>query len=169
MLLYLHQQSATEVDVNKIRRDSVSKQCILVENGTFNRNYGKVQEERFTSDAFYDPQDIVQVKYEMLRTANETQRSIEEIAGKFGFSRAAFYKIKTSYNAEGVSAFVPDKSGPKNALKLTSEHQKFINDYLERNPDASSGSIAAILYEERGLRVSKRTIERYRSGQGKRY
>jgi transposase len=141
----------------------VSKQQVLLENGTFNRNYGKVMEQRFAVDDFYDPQDLIQVKYEMLRTANETQRNIEEIAGKFGFSRAAFYKIKTSYEKEGVSAFVPDKSGPKNARKLTREHQEFIDNYIAQNPNVSSGDMAAILYKERGLRISKRTVERYRS------
>ena len=145
----------------------MSKQEILLENGTYNRNHGKVVEQRFVSDDFYDPQDLVQVKYEMLRTANETQRSIEEIAGKFGFSRAAFYKIKTSYEKEGVSSFVPDKSGPKNARKLTRAHQEFIDNYLAQNPNVSSGNMAAILYEERGLKISKRTVERYRSGQGR--
>ena len=146
----------------------MSKQEILLENGTFNRNYGKVMEHRFISDNFYDPQDLVQVKYEMLRTSNETSRKIEEIAGKFGFSRAAFYKIKTSYEKEGISAFVPEKSGPKNARKLTKEHQEFIDSYLARNPGVSSGDMAAILYKERGLSISKRTVERYRSGQGRR-
>ena len=148
-------------------RDMVSKQEILLENGTYNRNYGKVVEQRFISDEFYDPQDLVQVKYEMLRTANETRRSVEEIAGNFGFSRAAFYKIRTSYEKEGVSAFVPDKSGPKNARKLTSEHQEFIDIYLAQNPNASSSGIVEILYNERGLKISKRTVERYRSGQGR--
>jgi transposase len=145
----------------------VSKLEILLENGTYNRNCKKVTEQRFISDDFYDPQDLVQVKYEMLRTANETHRSIQEIADKFGFSRAAFYKIKTSYDKEGVTAFVPDKSGPKNARKLTKEHKEFIDNYIAQNPDVSSGSITEILFEERGLRISKRTIERYRSGQGK--
>ena len=146
----------------------MAKQEILQENGTFNKNYRKVMEQRFISDDFYDPQDLVQVKYEMLRTANETQRHIGEIADKFGFSRAAFYKIRTSYEKEGVSAFVPEKSGPKSALKLTKEHQEFIDRYLMQNPGASSGSVAKLLLKERGLSISKRTVERYRSGQHRR-
>ena len=147
----------------------MSKQEILQENGTYNRNYEKVMEQRFKSDEFYDPQDLVQVKYEMLRTANETHRSIEEIADNFGFSRAAFYKIKNLYEKEGVSAFVPDKSGPKSARKLTREHREFIDKYLAQNPNVSSGNMAEIIYKERGLRISKRTVERYRSSQGRHY
>ena len=143
----------------------MSKQEILLGNGTFNKNYGKVTEQHFVNDDFYDPQDLVQVKYEMLRTAKETERNIGEIASKYGFSRAAFYKIKTTYEKEGISAFVPEKSGPKNARKLTKNHQEFIDDHIKQNPNASSASIAALLYKERGLSISKRTVERYRSNQ----
>ena len=147
----------------------MSKQEILLENGTYNKKHGKVVEQHFVNDDFYDPQDLAQVKYEMLRTANETKRGIEEIAGKFGFSRAAFYKIKTSFEKAGVSAFVPEKSGPKSARKLTKEYQAFIDDYLAQNPNISSGDMAAVLYKERGLSISKRTVERYRSGKGRHY
>jgi len=147
----------------------MSKQEILLKNRTFNRNYGKVTEKRFTSDEFYDPQDLVQVKYEMLRTANESKRSINEISGKFGFSRAAFYKIKASYEKEGISAFILNNSGSKKARKLTVEYQDFIDSYLMQNPNVSSGEIATILKQERGLNISKRTVERYRSRRGEHY
>ena len=147
----------------------MSKQETLVDNGTYNKNHDKVKEQRFASDDFYDPQDLAQVKYEMLRTARETERNIDEIADKFGYSRAAFYKIKTSFDERGVSAFVSGKSGPKNARKLTEEHQEFIDRYLAEHPTASSGNIADILKKERGLIINKRTVERYRSSRRRRY
>jgi len=147
----------------------MSKQEVLLENGTFNRNYEKVREQRFADDDFYDAQDLVQVKYEMLRTAREAGRTVGDVADTFGFSRAGFYKIKTSFEKEGVSAFVPGKTGPKNALKLTSEHKEFIDRYLAENPKASSAELAAILKNERGLSISKRTVERYRSSQSRHY
>jgi len=145
------------------------KKDTLMENGTFNKNHAKVTEQRFVNDDFYDPQDLVQVKYEMLRTASESGRNINEIAGRFGFSRAAFYKIKTSFEKEGVSSFVPEKSGPRKARKLTLEYQDFIDSYIVQNPGASSGNIAAMLQKERGLKISRRTVERYRSRQAGQY
>lgn len=141
----------------------MSKQDILLENGTFNRNHNKVTEQRFISDDFYDPRDLAQVKYEMLRTARESEGSIEDITVRFGFSRAGYYKIKNSFEKEGLSAFVSNKTGPQNAWKLTKKHQRFIDSYLLENPDASSGDIASILKAERGLTISKRTVERYRN------
>ena len=145
----------------------MTKKNILLENGTFNKNSNKVTDRRFLENEFYDPQDLVQVKYEMLKTARESERSISEVAESFGFSRAAFYKIKTSFEKEGVTALIPDKSGPKAARKLTTEYQRFIDSYLISNPDASSGCITALLKNERGLEISKRTVERYRRCNGR--
>lgn len=141
----------------------MTKQEILIANGTFNKNYTKVRASYFVNDDFFDPRDIVQVKYEMLRMAQTSSKSIHEVADEFGFSRAGFYKTKSSFDSMGISALVPDKSGPRKARKLTEEHQLFIDEYLDKNPTASSESISRILHEERGLKISKRTVERYRS------
>ena len=146
----------------------MSKQDILIENGTFNKNHARVTEPRFISDDFYDPQDLAQVKYEMLRTARETGRNIEEITGSFGFSRAGFYKIKKSFEEEGASAFASNKTGPRGAWKLTEETRLFIDAYLSEHPNARTEDIVDVLGEERGLEISKRTVERYRSGKQER-
>ena len=139
------------------------KQEVLIRNGTYNRNHDKVTEPRFTNDDFYDPRDLAQVKYEMLRAVRESQRSVEEITGSFGFSRAGFYKIKKSFEEEGVSAFASNKTGPRGAWKLTEEIRRFVDSYLSDHPGASSEEIADVLKAERGLEISKRTVERYRS------
>ena len=138
------------------------KQEVLIGNGTYNRNYTKVSEPRFINDDFYDPRDLAQVKYEMLRAARESERSVEEITGSFGFSRAGFYKIKKSFEEEGVSAFASNKTGPRGAWKLTEEIRRFIDGYLSDHPDASSEEVSDVLKAERGLEMSKRTVERYR-------
>ena len=140
----------------------MAKKEILLENGTYNSNHNKVKDLRFLEDIFYDPQDLVQVKYEMLRSACNTGQTISEVATSFGFSRAAYYKIKNAFDKEGISALVPRLSGPKNPRKLTSGHQQFIDHYLLENPSVSSSHIADILKKERGLDISRRTIERYR-------
>ena len=141
----------------------MSKQDILLENGTFNRNHANVTEQRFVDDDFYDPHDLAQVKYEMLKTVRESEETVEEISIRFGFSRAGFYKVKNSFEKEGLSAFVSNKTGPQNAWKLTKEYQRFIDSYLMKNPGAGSGEIASVLKTEKGLEISIRTIDRYRN------
>jgi len=140
----------------------LTKKEILLENGTYNNNHNKVRDSRFLEDGFYDPQDLVQVKYEMLRSAYNTDCTISELAASFGFSRAAYYKIKNVFDKEGISALVSQPSGPKKPRKLTSGHRQFIDHYLLENPSVSSLHIADILKKERGIDISKRTIERYR-------
>lgn len=138
----------------------MSKEDILKANGTYNRSHDKVTAEKFLTGGFYDPMDIIQVKYEMIREALESpHRNITELASSYGFSRASFYKIKEAYEKNGVQALVPSKSGPRQAHKLTAEHRFFIDDH----PKASSEEIRLRLQKERGLTVSRRTIERYRS------
>lgn len=63
--------------------------------------------------------DIVQVKYEMLKDAAVGTRGI---ADEFGFSRASFYKINDAFDSKGLSALVPEKTGPKkpNTAKFSS-------------------------------------------------
>ena len=113
----------------------MSKEDILKANGTYNRSHGKVTAEKFLTGGFYDPMDIIQVKYEMLREASESpHRNITELASSYGFSRASFYKIKEAYEKNGVQALVPGKSGPRQAHKLTVEYRFFIDDH----PKASS-------------------------------
>lgn len=138
----------------------LSKKDILKANGTYNANYSKVTERKFLDNDFYDPMDLFQVKYEMLREAlDNPSRSIGELAHGYGFSRAAFYKIKEAYQAKGTIALVPDKSGPKQAYKLTGEYQAFIDGH----PGSSSEELRLLLKKEKGLDISRRTIERYRS------
>lgn len=138
----------------------MSKKDILKANGTYNANYSKVTERKFLDNDFYDPMDLFQVKYEMLREAlDNPSRSIGELAHGYGFSRAAFYKIKEAYQAKGTIALIPDKSGPKQAYKLTGEYQTFIDGH----PGSSSEELRLLLKKEKGLDISRRTIERYRS------
>src|SRR5208283_4501845 len=47
-----------------------SKTDALAEDGTLNPAPEKVRDPKFQEDGFFDPRDIVQVKYEMLRRAS---------------------------------------------------------------------------------------------------
>lgn len=141
----------------------MGKKEILLANGTYNKNHEKVKNEKFLTDPFYDPMDIVQVKYEMLKDAADGSRGIAQIANDFGFSRASFYNIKDAFDNNGLSALVPEKTGPKRPKKLTEPCQEYIDRYISDNPKASSNEIAKGLKKDKGIDISKRTVERYRS------
>lgn len=119
--------------------------------------------EKFLTVSFYDPMDIVQVKYEMLKAATEGNQPIAKIVDEFGLSRASFYKIKKAFEISGLSALIPEKPGPKKPYKLTEPYTEYIDKYLLENPEASSNEIAINLRKDKGLTVSKRTVDRYRA------
>ena len=64
----------------------------LGQNGTLNARSGNVADELFSSSEFFDPRDLVQVKYEMLRKVRAEGASVTEAAGAFGMSRFSFYQ-----------------------------------------------------------------------------
>jgi len=132
-------------------------------NGTYNQKHKKVKNKKFLTDPFYDPRDIVQVKYEMLKDAADSNKAIAKIADDFGFSRASFYNIKDTFYKQGLSALVPEKTGPKKPRKLTPSCQEYIDRYIFDNPKSSSNEIAKTLKKNKGVNISKRTVERYRS------
>jgi len=141
----------------------MGKKEILQGNGTYNKNHRKVKDARFVEDSFYDPMDIVQVKYEMVKVVAGGEKSVTEAASGFGFSRTAYYAIKDAFDRHGVCGLIPEKPGPKNPHKLTLERQKQIDDYLAEKPGASSAEIAAAVGAKGAVSVSKRTVERYRA------
>lgn len=141
----------------------MTKKEVLMANGTFNKTHEKVKSKKFLKGSFYDPMDIVQVKYEMLKEAEEGSQNIVQVAHEFGFSRASFYNIKKEFDKQGLSAFVGEKTGPKRAYKLTNACRDYIDRYVFEKPKASSNDITENLKKEVGINITKRTVERYRS------
>ncbi len=58
----------------------------LAASGTLNPTPQKVQDPLFHSDPFFDPDDALQVKYEMLRRVQREGHSVTETAKDFGLT-----------------------------------------------------------------------------------
>jgi hypothetical protein len=78
-----------------------------------------VTEPLFRDSAFFDPNDLVQVKYEMLRSVERDGRAVVEAAEAFGLSRPVYYVTRELFNREGLPGLLPRKRGPKQPHKLT--------------------------------------------------
>lgn len=141
----------------------MSKKDFLLENGTYNKNYKNVKNVKFTGNDFFDPMDIVQVKYELLKEVKSNGKTVSEATADFGFSRTAFYAIKDAFDEHGVMGLVSEKPGPKSPHKLTGECQKLIDDCILEDPGISSSKIAEYINKNNTVMISKRTIERYRA------
>ena len=141
----------------------LNKKDFLLKNGTYNKNFENVKNTKFIEDDFYDPTDIAQVKYEMLKEVEKSGRPITDAADDYGFSRTAYYNIKDAFNKQGIQGLIPEKPGPRKPHKLTPEYQKIIDGYISKNPKISSSEIAELINKEGKINISKRTVERYRA------
>jgi hypothetical protein len=84
-----------------------------------------VHDELFAKNEFFDPRDLSQVKYEMLREVHEEGQSVSQSAKTFGFSLPSFYKIQADFDQEGVAGLLPRKRGRRGRHKLTTEVLEF--------------------------------------------
>ena len=109
-------QTQEEVLMAKRRNPKIES---LRNQGTLNVHPEQVRDELFLGHDFFDPSDLLQVKYEMLRKRRVEGASVTRAAEVFGFSRPSFYQALEAFEAEGLSGLIPHRRGPKQAHKLT--------------------------------------------------
>lgn len=97
----------------------------LKNSGTLNTKVNLVKDELFLKNKFFDPNDMLQIKYEMLRHVKIDKWCITKATKMFGLSRPAFYKLENDFKF-GLSGLLPKKRGPKKPSKLTKEIINFI-------------------------------------------
>jgi transposase-like protein len=98
----------------------------LEESGTANPHPDAVHDPAFVDSDFFDPRDLVQVRYEMLRRVRTEGQSVADAAARFGVSRPTFYKVQTDFNRTGLPGLLPAKRGPHGPHKLTAEVMRFV-------------------------------------------
>jgi len=120
-----------------------------------------VTDPLFRDSAFFDPNDLVQVKYEMLRSVEKDGRAVVEAAEAFGLSRPAYYVAREQFNSEGLPGLLPRKRGPKRPHKLTEEALSVLAQAVRETDHMPSGAeLAATLAERCGIHAHPRSILR---------
>ena len=132
----------------------------LQQQGTLNPRPKDVSDELFVQDGFFDPRDLVQVKYEMLRRVQADGKSVTDAAASFGFSRPSFYQALSAFEQDGLIGLVPHKRGPKQAHKLTDEVMTFMMETRQKEPSVLPAELARLIRERFGTTVHPRSIER---------
>src|SRR5919107_3221720 len=96
-----------------------TKRSFLRDNGTLTPRPHDVKSETFRDSDFFDRDDLLQVKYEMLRLVEVDKQSVSEAAKAFGFSRPSFYQAQAAFQDAGLAGLLPHKRGPRSGHKLT--------------------------------------------------
>lgn len=110
--------------------------------------------------SFFDPNDLPQVKYEMLRGVEKDGRSISEASKSFGFSRLSFYRVRSAFDKQGLAGLTSQKRGPKEAHKLSDEVIEFIQSHMDHFPEQNASELISAIQEKFGFSIHKRSIER---------
>ncbi len=128
--------------------------------GTLNPHADAVADPLFHGGDFFDAEDIVQVRYEMLRRVRVDAQSVTRTATDFGVSRPTFYEAQAAFEHGGVSALVPKKRGPHGPHKLADEVLAFVRTEATPGGPLRAPELARKIEARFGLLVHPRTIER---------
>jgi len=137
-----------------------SKIRVLAEHGALNRRAQQVRDPLFQHSEFFDPHDMVLVKYEMLRRVRVEGQSVTQAARAFGFSRVAFYQARAAFRDQGLPGLLPKRRGPRRAHKLTKAVLSFIDQKRAAEGNLRTPALAKMIRQQLGLSVHPRSIER---------
>ena len=137
-----------------------SKLVALEESGTVNPHAQDVQDSAFIDSDFFDPRDLVQVRYEMLRRVRTEGQAIANTATRFGVSRPTFYKVQADFGRDGLAGLLPVKRGPHGPHKITDEVMVFIEEARATEEDLDAQVLVERIAQRYGLMVHRRTVER---------
>jgi transposase len=132
----------------------------LAEKGSLNLKPEQVNDDLFLQHEFFDPCDLMQVKYEMVRRVQSDDWRVSDAAKSFGFSRVSFYQIQKSIEKQGLSGIMPQKRGPKGAHKLSEEVLVFIEDKLNEADQLKASTLAELIQETFGFSIHVRSVEK---------
>ncbi len=143
-----------ERDRNKQKRQDLRLQ------GTLNPRPQGVTHALFRDSDFFDPHDLVQVKYEMLRQVRIDKRPVSHSAKAFGFSRPSLYQAQSTFEQSGLAGLVPKKRGPRSGHKLRPKVMALLTRTRAAEPSLGTDQLAELVEKRFGIQVHPRSIER---------
>ncbi|MBU0599712.1 MAG: helix-turn-helix domain-containing protein [bacterium] len=111
---------------------------------------------------FLNLQDLVQVRYEMLRESFTSGKSISKVCAKYNYSRERFYHFKKRFEKKGILGLMDKKGGPKKPYKVNEEIEGIILNKRKSNGKEGKNiyAIAKELKKEGIIEISAKTVER---------
>jgi len=142
------------------RRPADAKTRSLKEHGCLNPNAEMVRDELFLSNAFFDPRDLLQVRYEMLRCVREDGVPVSRAAASFGVSRPTWYQAQRAFEAGGLPGLLPDRPGPRRPHKLSGEIVEALRAAKSERPELTAAEMVELVRDRFGVSVHRSSIDR---------
>jgi transposase len=137
-----------------------SKTDALIEEGTLNPAPNKVRDPKFRASEFFDPRDVVQVKYELLRRVSIDKVSVTEASDEYGVSRPTYYQAKAGFDVAGIAGLVPAKPGPRGPHKVDDNVIAFLRARVVAGEPLRARELAKLVRDNFDIDLHPRTIER---------
>jgi transposase len=132
----------------------------LKQTGTFNPHPESVSDALFRENPFFDPKDLLQVRYEMLRRHSVDKISIVDVAINFGVSRPTVYQAQAAFQQAGLSGLLPKHRGPREGHKLSEEVIDYVRTARATDPGLTTVACLKAVQEKFGITVHRRSLER---------
>ena len=128
--------------------------------GLLNPHPERVRDPAFRDSAFFDPRDLLQVRYEMLRRVDREGLTQTAAARLFGVTRMTFHRVRAAFAERGLAGLVPGRRGPRGPRKITPEIRRFATEYRRRHGAVGATRLARAIEAEFGVRLHPRSLER---------
>ncbi len=134
----------------------------LRQSGTLNPRPGAVTDPLFLDSAFFDPRDLLQVRYEMVRC---TMRGValKEAAARFGLSVPTCVRANRAFREDGLQGLIPQRRGPRGAHKVTPEILAFVQQHLDDHGPIGSRRLVPLIEARFGVRIHPRSLDKARA------
>jgi transposase len=143
------------------------KARFLASYGALHPHPERVRDPLFQGSEFFDPRDLIQVRYESLRRHLVDGQAVAAVARAFGMSRPMFYLLARAFREGGLIGLLPRKRGPKGARKGTDEILAYVAGRRTGSPGRSTHELLDDVCREFGVRLHRRTLERGLARRGK--
>jgi len=148
--------------------ESTDKASALRQHHALNPRPDRVSDPDFAGDnPFFDANDLVQVKYEMIRRVREDGLQVTKASAAFGFSRPSFYEAQAAFEQSGLPGLLPRRPGPRRAHKLSEAVTSALEATRADEPWLTTADLVRIASERFCLSVHPRSIERALKRRGK--
>ena len=136
-----------------------SKRQRLREAGTLNAHPERVLAPRFQHSPFYDPADLLQVRYELIRDVRQDARGRAQAAHDFGLSRHTLHRLERLFEADGLVGLVPRQRGPRGPHKITAEILRFVDEWRAGHGPAGATILVREIEARFGLSIHRVSLD----------
>ena len=131
----------------------------LRQSGTLNPRPEAVSDPLFQDSGFFDPRDLLQVRYEMVRAA-AAGAPIKEAAARFGTSVSTCVRANRAFRKDGLQGLIPKRRGPRGPHKITAEIVAFVEDFRREHGPVGLAKLVPLIAEIFGVKVHARGLYR---------